>query len=227
MGREVDAAVLQQVAAQTVARYRQRFAEHGYGARALGWGSAEQQRYRFAQTLAGPIDLTGCTVLDIGCGFGDYRDFLLAAKPGAGVYHGWDVNPDLVAEAGRRHADDAGVRFSVRDFMDPGVESVSPAPVADVGVMLGVLNFHLGGQVDNYAYSELALRRAWALVGRALIVDFLSTHREAGYAAEGWVFHHDPGRMVDFALTLSPRVTLKHDYRPIPQREFMLFIEHE
>jgi len=30
--------------------------------------------------------------------------------------------------------------------------------------------------------------------------------------------------MLDFALALSPNVVLKHNYAPIPQKEFMLFI---
>lgn len=225
MPKALDPTVLQRVAAETRARYSRRFAEHGYGARALGWGTSEQQRYRFAQTLRGPVELAGRTVLDIGCGFGDYRDFLVRSLPKAAPYQGWDVNPDLIAEAAHRHADDPGARFSIHDLMDPSCDDTPPAPVADVGVMLGVLNFNLGDRIDNYAYSELALRRAWALVARALVVDFLSTIRAADRPVDAWVFLHDPARMLDVALTLSPRVTLKHDYLPIPQREFMLFIE--
>lgn len=227
MREPLDDTVLAQIATDTIARYRRRFLDHGYGARALGWGSTDQQRHRYAQTRLGPIDVAHHTVLDIGCGFGDYRDFLLESSPEAAAYHGWDVNPDLVAEAARRHAHDAGADFAIRNIMDPALLAQVSAPVADVGVMLGVLNFNLGERVDNYAYSELAIRRAWTLVGRALIVDFLSSHRTTSYPAEDWVFYHDPWRMLGFALTLSPRVTLKHDYQPIPQREFMLFIERE
>jgi SAM-dependent methyltransferase len=222
----LDHAALRQVAAQTIARYRERFDRHGYDARALGWGSREQQQFRFAQTLRGPVDVAAHTVLDIGCGFGDYRDVLRASTPAATAYQGWDVTPELIAEARRRHADDPLARFAVQNLMETA-EDGPPAPVAEVGVMLGLLNFNLGGEIDNYAYSKLAMRRAWALVSKALIVDFLSTHRATGYAAEAWVFHHDPAQMLDFALSLSPRVTVKHDYHPIPQREFMLFIERE
>ena len=226
MTEPLDDTTLDRIASGTVARYRRRFLEHGYGARALGWGTREQQQHRFEQTLLGPIDIAGRSVLDIGCGFGDYRDFLRDAVPSAGRYRGWDVCPDLVAEATRRHVHDDGATFEVRNLM-AAEPSSRVAPVADIGVMLGVLNFNLEGQADNYEYSALALRRAWALVETALIVDFLSSARTAAYRREDWVFHHDPSSMLALALALSPRVTLKHDYRPIPQREFMLFIERE
>lgn len=226
MTEPIDDPTLDRIATGTVARYRRRFLEHGYGARALGWGTREQQQHRFEQTLRGPIDFAGRSVLDIGCGFGDYRDFLRSAVPSIGAYRGWDVSPDLVAEARRRYAHDDGATFTVRDLM--AAESADPvAPAADIAVMLGVLNFNLEGQIDNYEYSGLALRRAWALVGTALIVDFLSSAGTAAYRREDWVFQHDPSRMLALALALSPRVTLKHDYRPIPQREFMLFVERE
>lgn len=222
----IDAAALREVAASTVERYERRLREHGRDARALGWGDGTQQQYRFAQTLRGPVEFGGRSVLDIGCGFGDYRRFLLHSVPGAGAYEGWDITPGLIAEAEQlRAADDHGARFVVANLMAPDWPR-SADPVADIGVMLGVLNFNLGPALDNYAYTGLALRRAWSLCRHALIVDFLSTELASDYEPEAWTFHHDPARVLQMGLALSPRVVLRHDYRPIPQREFMLFIEH-
>ncbi len=223
----MDKETLQRVAEQTITRYTQRFAQHGYDARSLGWGSKEQQRYRFTQTLAAPIQWEGRRVLDIGCGFGDYRDFLADAGQAIAGYQGWDVNPQLIAEATQRHAQCPDATFAVYNHFDPALEDSELAPVADIGVMLGVLNFNLGPEIDNYEYSQTAIQRAWALVNDVLIVDFISSCRVADYAPEPWIFYHDPVRMLEFALTLSPRITIKQDYLPIPQREFMLFIERE
>jgi SAM-dependent methyltransferase len=212
---------------ETVDRYRRRYQDFGYDARTLGWGSREQQQYRFAQTLNGPLEFSQRSVIDIGCGFGDYLAYLREAQQNVSSYEGWDVNPDLVTEATKRYVEDSGARFAVRNLLDPGIDETTLRPVANIGVMLGVLNFNLEGKADNYLYSELAIRRAWALSDNGLIVDFLSSHRETNYPAEPWVFYHDPERMLSFAFTLSSRVTLKHNYLSIPQREFMLFIERE
>ena len=220
-----DAALLG-VANDTIERYRNRYQKFGYDARSLGWSNAEQQHYRFAQTLGASVELSGRSILDIGCGFGDYRDFLAREAQAIRSYQGWDVNPDLVAEATKRHAGDDRSSFAVRDFLADNLnEATKVGPVANVGVMLGVLNFNLSGKIDNYTYSELALRRAWELVDHVLIVDFLSTLCTPDYPAESAVFYHDPVSMLKLAFSLSPHVTLKHNYCPIPQREFMLFIE--
>ncbi len=218
---------LAKIAEETIERYRLRYQHFGYDARTLGWGSREQQHYRFVQTIDGPMEFAQSSVIDIGCGFGDYFAFLKGAHKSLLSYEGWDVNPDLITEATSRYASDNCARFSVRNLMDPAIDESTLSPVADIGVMLGVLNFNLSGKLDNYAYSELAIRRALALSNKGLIVDFLSTQLDPIYPAESGVFYHDPEQMLSFALSLSPRVTLKHNYRSIPQREFMLFIERE
>jgi SAM-dependent methyltransferase len=224
---DLNSSVLIKIAEETIDRYCRRYQKFGYDARSLGWGSNQQQHYRFAQTLDGPIDFTNYSIVDIGCGFGDYFEFLRGAKQTISSYVGWDVNPDLIKEASRRYAMADGVRFAQCNLMDPIFTKTELCPVADIGVMLGVLNFNLAGKADNYTYSELAIRRAWALSNKALIVDFLSSYKDPQYPAESGVFYHEPEKMLAFALTLSSRVTLKHNYLSIPQREFMLFIERE
>ena len=215
------------IAEETIDRYCGRLKKFGYDPRTLGWGDLSQQHYRFAQTLVGPVEFNARTVVDVGCGFGDYRNFLQESGIAVAAYKGWDVNPDLVTEASRRHPNDPMTEFSVYNFLSPDLDEASIKPIANIGVMLGVLNFNLGDQTSNYRYTDLALTRAWRLVDTALIVDFLSAHRTPDYPAEPGVFYHDPVRMFQFALSLSPRVTLIHNYKPIPQREFMLFIERE
>lgn len=215
------------IAEKTINRYCGRLKKFGYDPRTLGWGDRQQQHYRFAQTLAGPIEFNARTVLDIGCGFGDYRDFLHESEIAVAAYKGWDINADLVTEASRRHRNDLMTEFSVFNLLSPDLDEAAIKPIANIGVMLGVLNFNLGDQASNYRYTDLALTRAWGLVDTALVVDFLSAHRTPNYAAEPGVFYHDPSRMIEYALSLSSSVTLMHNYLPIPQREFMLFIERE
>ena len=94
---------LTSIAEETINRYCERLKIFGYDPRTLGWGDREQQHYRFAQTLAGPVDFKARTVLDIGCGFGDYRNFLQEVGISVAAYKGWDLNADLINEASRRH----------------------------------------------------------------------------------------------------------------------------
>jgi SAM-dependent methyltransferase len=208
------------ISSQTIERYSKRYAQLGYDVRTLGWGSKEQQEYRFMQTLSSPYDFEGKTILDIGCGFGDYANFLIEQNIPFGQYIGWDINPDLSAEAKKRYKDNSKVQFETVNLSS--LENIQP--VADIAVMLGVLNFNLKGQLDNYEYSESMIQKALPLVKELMIVDFLSEYRTSGYPKEEFVFYHNPVKMLEFALLFSENVELKHNYAPIPQKEFMLFI---
>ena len=111
--------------------------------------------------------------------------------------------------------------FRHGNILNPEEDS---GPVADIGVMLGLLNFNWRGEVDNLAYSRQAIRNAFRLVRRGLIVDFLSSHLTADYPAEEFVYYHEPDLVLRLGLELTPCVLLKHDYVPIPQQEFMLVL---
>jgi hypothetical protein len=88
--------------------------------------------------------------------------------------------------------------------------------------MLGLLNLNFHEDFDNLTYSKLMITNAFSAVNELLIVDFLSNRLTPDYPKEDFVFYHDPAKMLDFALTLTPNVVLKHNYAPIPQREFLL-----
>jgi len=210
----------QDIATRMVERYSRRYRDLGYHVRTLGWGSLGQQRYRFEQALAFGLDLTGAEVVDFGCGFGDYYDFLREAGVPLKSYLGLDINPDLLTEARQRHADDPQVAFAPLDL----TREPAGGPVGDVGVMLGVLNLNLGDAYDNEAYSRQLVSHAFTLVRHALVVDFLSARLCPDYPREDFVYYHEPTRLLDFALSLTPDVALKHDYQPIPQKEFMLLL---
>ena len=207
---------ISQISNQNRRRYSNRYEELGYHIRTLGWGTREQQQIRFGQSLNAGLDLNGKALLDIGCGFGDYFDHLLRRGIEVDVYQGWDLSPNLIKEAQSRHGEFDEAQFEVRDLF-----AVESEPVADVAVLIGVLNLKYD-EIDNYDYSRRAIKQAFGLVREGLIVDFLSARRTDAYPKEDFVFYHEPEVMLDFAFDLTSNVCLKHDYMPLPQKEFML-----
>lgn len=197
-------------------RYSERYEDLGYDIQTIGWGSKEQQRIRFEQTLSCGVELESRRLLDIGCGFGDYRSFLARSGVSIDSYLGWDLSSNLIEEAQDRYGEHEDTQFEVRDLFE-----VESGPIADVAVMVGLLNLKYE-EVDNYDYSKEAIRRAFGLVREGLIVDFLSVHRTEDYPKEDFVFYHDPSKMLDFAFELTDDVRLKHDYESIPQKEFIM-----
>lgn len=204
------------ISASTIERYSKRFRRLGQDVRTLGWGNVEQQRIRFAQ-LFRVLDLEGRSILDIGCGFGDLKDFCDEMRCSPARYIGWDINSDLIKAAKKRHQD---AELRVYDLLNAS----EIQPEAEIGVMLGLLNFNLKGAFDNVEYSKHMLRQAFEAVTESLVVDFLSTQMTPDYPREDFVFYHDPTEMLAFALELTPNVKLIHDYPPIPQKEFMLVL---
>lgn len=214
--------VLNEIAGQMIARYSGRYNELGYNVKSLGWGTVEQQFYRFKQTFEG-IDFSHKpSILDIGCGFGDYLAAIRADAKEIKEYRGWDITTKFIEEAANIWSKQAfKATFEVQDVSS--FRAITP--IADAGVMLGVLNLNLCDKnIDNYEYSARLIANAYSCVKSVLIVDFLSDKLNPDYPKEDFVFYHNPARMLDFALSLSSKVILKHDYAPIPQREFMLFI---
>lgn len=214
---------LDDISNNMVKRYSDRFYKLGKNVKTLGWGSTGQQEYRFEQTLSNGIEFDQKSVLDIGCGFGDYLHFLMRnfnQRDTLSSYSGYDLNPDLIQEAKKNVPGGLKVNFEVVDIL----KNKSTTPIANIGVMLGVLNFNLKDQADNVAYSKQAITNAFSHVDETLIVDFLSTNLTSDYPKEDFVFYHDPQEMLEFALTLTNNVKLVHDYLPIPQKEFILIL---
>ncbi len=212
---------LESISDQTINRYSERYKKHGYNVITLGWGTTEQQEHRFSQTLSDEIDFNGRDILDIGCGFGDYYSYSKTNNVPLKNYIGWDINQDLISEATKQHQMDKSASFRCQNLIGIGDNE---DPVADIGVMLGVLNLNFYSDFDNYEYSRMFISKAFSLVRDVLVVDFLSTHLCDSWPKEDFVFYHDPVIMLQYAFSLSKNVVFKHNYAPIPQKEFMMFI---
>lgn len=214
--------VLKDISKNMINRYSTRFNELGRGVKTLGWGNVEQQLYRFEQTLKMGADFSGKRILDIGCGFGDYYDYLKTDEVQMPIehYYGYDINSDLIQSAQQKNKGDDKCSFHVNNIL----EGQEKKPIADIAIMLGVLNLNLKNQFDNYTYSKKIITNAFTLAKECLIVDFLSTQFNLTYPREDFVFYHNPIKMLEFAFSLSQNVVLKHDYASIPQKEFMLII---
>ena len=216
----MDRKVVSEISEGMIKRYSDRYKNLGYDVKTLGWGNTEQQHYRFSQVVNSPVSFDNKTILDIGCGFGDLGQFLINEKVGIRSYLGIDINPDLIREASDRWKDQPKFSFSVANIIEDSINE----QLADIGVMLGVLNLNFKDKLDNLEYSREVITRAYGLVKEALVVDFLSASRFEGYPKEDFVFYHEPLQMLEFAMSLSNKVVLKHEYAPIPQKEFMLII---
>lgn len=198
-------------------RYTRRFDDLGPCPKALGWGSADDQSVRFDQVLRLIPMSPEISVIDIGCGFADFYDFIPdEIKPK--TYVGLDITTKFLEIARNKFKGDERVVIANDDILNYMGEP------SDYGLMLGLLNFNWKDE-DDTSFSHEMIEAAFRKVKKGLVVDFLSSHLDPVYPKEDGVIYHEPGKIIDFAMSLTNKVSLLHDYPSIPQREFMVFLQ--
>lgn len=215
---DIDTATLRAVDEKLVERYSTRLAMFGDDPRTLGWDKRESQHARFSVAIDA-FDFQGRSVLDVGCGLADFRDFLDERGIAPASYTGCDINADLLERCRVRRPGDT---FHQANLL---VDDVPGAPY-DVVTLFGVVNFRFK-EFSNEDFARGMIRRAFEHCGEAVVIDMLTATNDANYPKEDFVYYYDPVEMLKFALSLTPHVSLRHDYRSIPQREMMLVLRKQ
>jgi SAM-dependent methyltransferase len=189
-----------------VKRYSARLREHGDDIRTLASGTEERRRVRFDVLTDVGVE-TGASIVDVGCGFGDYFGYL--RERGIVVdYTGIDINPDLVAVARAKYP---SARFLVDDIQR------NPPPPCDFFVSTSAFNLRLDHE-DNYQFAAEMLRIMYGQARRGVAVDFLTSYVD--YPSPHG-FHYEPERLLTIAKRLTKRVAIRHDY---PLFEFCVYL---
>jgi len=188
----------------TLDRYNERLKEYGYNPKTLGWLKGKQE-IRF-QVLSEIGDLHNCSILDVGCGFGDLYGFLV--NKGIKIrYTGVDINPHLL-EIGKELYPSAS--FKVMDFDEEVLEKKIDWVFAS-----GIFNFKLE---DNESFIKNMLSKMFNISKKGVAVDFMSSYVD--FQNED-AYHTKPEQIFSYCKQLSRRITLRHDYMPF---EFCVYI---
>lgn len=189
-----------------ISRYNARFAKYTDSVSVLASGTEERRNLRFQVLFEVGLE-PGCSVLDLGCGFGDFYGYLR----GRGLecrYVGYDINPRLVEAAKGRYP---SAEFHVKDIQ------VEEFPQFDFIVSSNAFNLRLGGH-DNYVFIGDILKRCYDHAGRGVAVDLLTSYVDFETPE---AFHYSPERVFSIAKGLTKRVSLRHDY---PLYEFCVYM---
>ena len=201
-----DAAIL----AEQAAYYAACLARHGATPRGVDWNGAESQALRHRQFLRLLAD-ADASVLDLGCGHGDFLPFL-RAQGHRGAFAGWDVAPEMIAAARAAHP---GASWHV------GAEPDAPM---DYAVASGVLNVK-GARTDAewQAHAEGVIAILARSGRRGFAFNMLSLWSDAERRQPG-LFYADPLAMLRHCQERHGRhVALLADYG---LWEFTLLVRH-
>lgn len=119
--------------------YASRLAEHGPTPRGVDWNGAESHGLRHRQFLR-LIDNPKASILDLGCGFGDFLSFLRQAGH-RGAFVGYDVTPAMIDQAKRLHGEGSDRRWRI---------GAVPDEQADFAIASGI--FNVKGDVAEQAW---------------------------------------------------------------------------
>lgn len=194
---------------QIVDSYRRLFAAHGYAPKSLGWDKGKQF-LRFHQ-LTSTFDLKGASLLDVGCGFGDFVGYLRSLNIEDCAYVGIDLVDEFIAEGERRFGSPNA------KFLKSALDDYVPASSFDYVIASGTFNLKVEG-VDGYEEIRRGLTRMFSLSSVALSADFISDKVDYGYEHN---FRSAPEAILKMAYELSRNVVLRNDYFPF---EFCLTI---
>ena len=175
---------------------------------ALRWTPQGQlRRYHMLADIAPPSDLNNSTVLDYGCGTGDFYRFL--KRRGIKVkYTGVDINENFIELAKKKYPECA---FRVMCADDDELEGFY-----DYIFICGVFNLRVPGVEDDL---KNALVTLFKHCNKGLALNALSSHTPV---KDPELHFTSPEEMVKFSLeNLSPSVVLRHDRIP---NDFTLFV---
>jgi len=187
--------------------YADKVRRYGYDHRGLGFRNKSSQEKRF-EALLELGDFDGSRLLDVGCGFGDFLEFLNEREIHP-VYTGLDICEPMIERCQERFPVSVG-RFVVGDVIDYKVDEGYDYVVAS-----GLFGLDSEGARDRVR-PTLERIFAWARIGTA--VNFLSTRSPT--PAEGRIYV-DPTKALEAGLALTPAVRLNHTYLP---NDFTLYL---
>ncbi len=183
----------------TVHHFQSLAASRGGEWATLDWGSPKSQQLRF-KVLAEVGLLDGASVLDVGCGHGDFIDW--CRDNGLRIdYTGVDITPPMLEVAKRKHPES---RFELCSIL----KTNPPKLQYDYVIASGIF---YKATVDSYTYLDAMARRMFSLCRRATAFNLLSARTPASGQDE---FRAEPAHAVEIAQAISLRFSLRHDYHP-------------
>jgi SAM-dependent methyltransferase len=185
------------------AYYASKLASHGPTPQGVDWNGIESHERRHRQFLRLLEGNRNASVIDLGCGFGDFLRFL-RAEGHQGRFIGYDIAPTMIEKARELHGEAADREWRI------GAE---PDEVADFAIASGI--FNVKGDVPSESWNHYVQRTIdiLARVGRrGFAFNVLSLSSDPDRRRPN-LYYADPTEMLAYCLSKYGRsVALLQDY---------------
>lgn len=182
--------------------YRELYRVHGVSPDSLGWHKGNQN-LRFEQLVLN-LNLNRSSILDVGCGFGDFIEFLEMNHVEDYRYTGIDIVEEFISES--------RMKFSSEhlSFYHSSLMEYHDEVQFDYAIASGTFNFKIDG-IDRYDYIHSCLKKMLELSSKAISVDLLTDRVDFFHDHN---FNFSPMKILDIGYSLSKRVILNNSVFP-------------
>ncbi|TAJ12222.1 class I SAM-dependent methyltransferase [Marinilabiliaceae bacterium JC017] len=171
-------------------RHREETFEKG-STRALGWKNDHSQQVRY-EMLVDIGDLNGCSVLDPGCGYGDFLSYL-DERFNQVDYTGLDLVPEFLEEAAHQYAKRKNCRFYLGDF------SRIALPRVDYVLASGAFGY----KTEDLTYVVRCIDRFYRTAEKGIAFNMLEREK---FPDHPLLTGHRRDEVMAFCNTICPRV---------------------
>jgi SAM-dependent methyltransferase len=183
--------------------YEPRLEKYSENSKILDWENPGAQYKRFS-ALTDNYDLRGKSVLDVGCGCGDFYGWLDGCGISAG-YYGVDILEKMVKKAAESYPE---AEFHCADIFSPdfAVKDEFGLEQFDVTFTSGIFNLNAG---NNAAFFRRAVPVLSALSKQAFVFNLLnpeSPDKDERY------FYVDPETAIDLASGYADKIEMVQGY---------------
>tara|TARA_B110000503_G_scaffold140872_1_gene232898 strand:+ start:1008 stop:1601 length:594 start_codon:yes stop_codon:yes gene_type:complete len=176
---------------KNIAFYKNLIKKHGNNFKSLNWGSEESQKLRF-EILCQSINLNNKKILDVGCGLCDFYSYLLKKNINL-EYTGIDITDDMIMLSKKKFPN---INVLKSDIVQ--IENQYDCIFAS-----GIFTYQSQGFLEEF------VKTAFSKTKEVLAFNVLSNWSSNIEQNE---FYADPLETLTYCRTLSPYVTLRHDY---------------
>lgn len=185
--------------------FQENYEKYNTDIKALGWTKESQQR-RF-EVLLEIGDTNNKSILDVGCGFGDFRKLLTTP-----FYTGIDLVPEFIAEA-KKHNNGKFLVHSIDSYIKE-----YPFIAFDYVFASGIF-FMKHRNWNRYVLDKIT--QMFKLCTKGIAINFISKYAPNKEGKKSLMHYTDPSVVLNLAMKISNKVILKHNYLP---NDFTLYI---
>lgn len=195
--------------------YESKFEQYGESSQGVDWGDDQAKldlRYEKMLNLF-KDEGDSISVLDVGCGFGGFLDYLLKYKK-LNSYVGIDVVEDMVKKAQKRFSEDKAV-FRCENFLEAKFDNKP-----DFVVCNGILTQKLDTpaiEMDKFAHKMI--RKMFELSNKGVAFNVMST--KVNFFANN-LYYRNPSELLSWCMSeLTTKIKLDHSY---PLYEYTIYL---